>query len=118
MMVGRELPHCIHTSHTILVKKFYAENLTAWHPTNTHIKRVDNANFILRKGEILGVAGLVGSGRTEMVLQCIFGSYVGKYQGNIFLNNQKVKINKCAEAIVNHIVMVPEDRVKNTALFY
>ncbi|WP_249961186.1 D-xylose ABC transporter ATP-binding protein [Histophilus somni] len=113
MMVGREITSLYpHEPHDIGKEILRVENLTAWHPTNTHIKRVDNANFILRKGEILGVAGLVGSGRTEMA-QCIFGSYVGKYQGNIFLNNQKVKINKCAEAIANHIVMVPEDRKKH-----
>lgn len=67
---------------------------------------------MLHKGEILGVAGLVGSGRTEMA-QCIFGSYQGKYQADVYLNNQKIKIKNCAQAIENHIVMVPEDRKKH-----
>ncbi len=48
--------------------------------------------------------------------QCIFGSYQGKYQGDIFLHKQPIKIKNCAQAIENHIVMVPEDR-KNTASF-
>lgn len=113
MMVGREITSLYpHEPHQIGEEILRVENLTAWHPTNTHIKRIDNANFKLHQGEILGVAGLVGSGRTEMA-QCIFGSYQGKYQGDIFIHNQKVKIKNCADAIAQHIVMVPEDRKKH-----
>ncbi|MEN2854639.1 Xylose import ATP-binding protein XylG [Mannheimia haemolytica] len=113
MMVGREITSLYpHEPHNIGEEVLRVENLTAWHPTNTHIKRVDNANFVLRQGEILGIAGLVGSGRTEMA-QCIFGSYQGKYQGDIFLHKQPIKIKNCAQAIENHIVMVPEDRKKH-----
>ncbi|OOR97205.1 xylose ABC transporter ATP-binding protein [Canicola haemoglobinophilus] len=113
MMVGREITSLYpHEPHDIGDEILRVENLTAWHPTNTHIKRVDNANFTVHRGEILGVAGLVGSGRTEMV-QCLFGSYEGKYQGDIFIDNQAVQIRNCAEAISHHIVMVPEDRKKH-----
>ena len=63
------------------------DNLTAWHPVNRHIRRVDDVSFSLRRGEILGVAGLVGSGRTE-TMQCLFGVYPGRWQGNITLNGQ------------------------------
>ncbi len=113
MMVGREITSLYpHEPHNIGEEVLRVENLTAWHPTNTHIKRVDNANFVLRQGEILGIAGLVGSGRTEMA-QCIFGSYQGKYQGDIFLHKQPIKIKNCAQAIENHIVMVPEDCKKH-----
>ncbi|HGO5854538.1 TPA: D-xylose ABC transporter ATP-binding protein [Mannheimia haemolytica] len=113
MMVGREITSLYpHEPHNIGEEVLRVENLTAWHPTNTHIKRVDNANFVLHQGEILGVAGLVGSGRTEMA-QCIFGSYQGKYQGDLFLHNQPIKIKNCVQAIENHIVMVPEDRKKH-----
>ncbi|WP_018650688.1 D-xylose ABC transporter ATP-binding protein [Actinobacillus capsulatus] len=113
MMVGREITSLYpHEPHEIGEEILRVENITAWHPTNTHIKRVDNANFVLHKGEILGIAGLVGSGRTEMA-QCIFGSYQGKYQADIYLNHQKTNIKNCAQAIENHIVMVPEDRKKH-----
>lgn len=113
MMVGREITSLYpHEPHKIGEAILRVENLTAWHPTNTHIKRVDNANFVLHKGEILGVAGLVGSGRTEMA-QCFFGSYQGKYQADIYLNNHKINIKNCAQAIENQIVMVPEDRKKH-----
>ena len=113
MMVGREITSLYpHEEHHIGEEILRVENLTAWHPINTHIKRVNNASFRLHKGEILGVAGLVGSGRTEMA-QCIFGSYIGKYQGQIFINNQAAIIRNCSEAIAHKLVMVPEDRKKH-----
>ncbi|SUU00844.1 xylose transporter ATP-binding subunit [Actinobacillus lignieresii] len=113
MMVGREITSLYpHEPHDIGEEILRVENISAWHPVNTHIKRVNNASFKLHKGEILGVAGLVGSGRTEMA-QCIFGSYQGKYEGNIFIENQQVRIKNCAQAIENNIVMVPEDRKKH-----
>lgn len=113
MMVGREITSLYpHEPHQIKEEILRVENLTAWHPINTHIKRVDDVNFSLHLGEILGVAGLVGSGRTEMV-QCLFGSYQGKQQGSIFIDNKKVSIKNCIQAINHKIVMVPEDRKKH-----
>ncbi|PJG82305.1 D-xylose ABC transporter ATP-binding protein [Caviibacterium pharyngocola] len=113
MMVGREITSLYpHEEHHIGEEILRVENLTAYHPINTHIKRVDNASFRLHQGEILGVAGLVGSGRTEMA-QCLFGSYQGKYQGDIFIHNQAVKIKNCTQAIAHNLVMVPEDRKKH-----
>ncbi|PJG84854.1 D-xylose ABC transporter ATP-binding protein [Conservatibacter flavescens] len=113
MMVGREITSLYpHEPHEIKGEVLRAENITAWHPVNTHIKRVDNASFSLHQGEILGIAGLVGSGRTELA-QCLFGSYQGKSAGNIFMHGNPVKIKNCAQAIENKIVMVPEDRKKH-----
>lgn len=113
MMVGREITSLYpHEPHVIGNEVLRIENLTAWHPINRHIKWVDNASFNLHQGEILGIAGLVGSGRTELA-QCIFGSYQGKYQGQILLNNKPIQIRNCRQAIDNHIVMVPEDRKKH-----
>lgn len=113
MMVGREITSLYpHELHEIKEEILRVENLSAWHPINTHIKRVNDVTFSLRAGEILGVAGLVGSGRTEMV-QCLFGSYQGKHEGKIFINKEQVDIKNCAQAIRHKIVMVPEDRKKH-----
>ncbi|MBE2897977.1 xylose ABC transporter ATP-binding protein [Pasteurellaceae bacterium 20609_3] len=113
MMVGREITSLYpHEPHTIGEEILRVDNLSAWHPINTHIKRVDNASFALHKGEILGIAGLVGSGRTEVV-QCLFGAYLGKFQGDFYLHGQKVKHKDCAAAIRNNIFMVPEDRKRH-----
>ena len=113
MMVGREITSLYpHELHEIKEEILRVENLSAWHPINTHIKRVNDVTFSLHAGEILGVAGLVGSGRTEMV-QCLFGSYQGKHEGKIFINEEQVDIKNCAQAIRHKIVMVPEDRKKH-----
>ncbi|CDG00214.1 D-xylose ABC transporter ATP-binding protein [Avibacterium paragallinarum] len=112
MMVGREITSLYpYEPHPIDEEILRVEKLSAWHPINRHIKRVDEVSFRLHKGEILGVAGLVGSGRTEMA-QCLFGSYQGKQQGEILLQGKPINIRNCADAIAHHIVMVPEDRKK------
>ncbi|MBR0573150.1 MULTISPECIES: xylose ABC transporter ATP-binding protein [Pasteurellaceae] len=112
-MVGREITSLYpREEHQIGEEILRIENLTAYHPINTHIKRLDHINFNLCSGEILGIAGLVGSRRTEMA-QCIFGSYEGKYNGDILIDNQKVTIKNCSQAIKHKIVMVPEDRKKH-----
>lgn len=113
MMVGRELTELYpHAAHPIGEEILRVEGLNAWHPINTHIKRVNNASFSLHRGEILGIAGLVGSGRTEMV-QCLFGSYRGRWQGNISLRGQPVRFAHCRQAMKMGIAMVPEDRKKD-----
>lgn len=67
-----------------------------------------NISFDVRKGEILGVAGLVGSGRTELALT-IFG-YRNIVSGEILINGKPVIIKKPKDAIRNRIAYLPEDR--------
>ena len=71
---------------------------------------LDNVTFTLKKGEILGVAGLVGSGRTEMA-KCIIGEYKST-RGTITVKGKKVKISDACDAIKNGIVYLSEDRKK------
>lgn len=67
-----------------------------------------DVSFHIRKGEILGFAGMVGAGRTEVV-EAIFG--VERYQsGSIRLNGEEITIKNTRDAIKNHIALVPEDR--------
>ncbi|MEQ9944226.1 xylose ABC transporter ATP-binding protein [Pectobacterium aroidearum] len=113
MMVGRELTELYpNEPHTIGEEVLRVEHLTAWHPVNRHIRRVDDVSFALHRGEILGIAGLVGSGRTETV-QCLFGAYHGRWQGDIFIDSEQVTISNCQQAIEQGIAMVPEDRKKD-----
>ena len=113
MMVGRELTELYpQEPHEIGETLLEVKNLTAWHPVNRHIRRVDNVSFKLHRGEILGVAGLVGSGRTE-TMQCLFGVYNGRWQGEIILNGQKVNITDCRKAMAHGLAMVPEDRKRD-----
>lgn len=74
----------------------------------TRKKRFQNVSFELKKGEILGFAGFVGAGRTE-VLNAVFG--VDKPEsGEIYIKGEKVKINSPADAIKNRISLIPENR--------
>jgi ribose transport system ATP-binding protein len=70
--------------------------------------RVKNASFQLRQGEVLGLAGLVGAGRTELA-RLIFGADKRK-SGEIYLNGEKLQINQPKDAIRAGIGYVPEDR--------
>jgi len=113
MMVGRELTELYpHEPHTIGEEILRVEGLTAWHPINQHIRRVNDAAFSLHKGEILGVAGLVGSGRTELA-QCLFGTYPGRWEGKITLHGEPVHFDNCRQAMARGIAMVSEDRKKD-----
>ncbi|MDR3210398.1 MAG: sugar ABC transporter ATP-binding protein [Planctomycetota bacterium] len=71
-------------------------------------------SFTVRKGEILGLAGLVGAGRTETA-QCLFG-VTPIQRGEILVDGKAVRINSPGDAVANGIVMLSEDR-KNTGLF-
>jgi inositol transport system ATP-binding protein len=67
-------------------------------------------SFQIRKGEILGFAGMVGAGRTE-VAEALFG--IEHYQsGSILINGEEVKIRNTRDAILKHIALVPEDRAR------
>ncbi|QCX34115.1 sugar ABC transporter ATP-binding protein [Caloramator sp. E03] len=72
---------------------------------------VRNISFELFEGEIVGIAGLMGSGRTELT-RAIFGANT-KESGDIYLNGKLIKINRPIDAIKAGIVLVPEDRKKD-----
>lgn len=113
MMVGREMKQLFpREDHPIgdVVLRFGPVN--AWDKTNPSIQRLKDVSFELRKGEILGISGLVGSGRTELV-ECLYGSYVGNAQYNIELDGKEIKIRNSKDALKYGIAMVPEDRKKN-----
>ncbi len=71
---------------------------------------VNDVSFTLREGEILGVAGLMGSGRTELA-KTIYGFYKVT-SGTVSIGGKEVKINSPEEGLKNKIAYVPEDRKK------
>ena len=81
--------------------------LQAEHLTNDKIKDV---SFYVKKGEILGFAGLVGAGRTE-VAKAIFGMD-SLTAGEILMNGEKITVKTPKDAVDNGIMMVSEDRRK------
>jgi ABC-type sugar transport system, ATPase component len=84
------------------------ENLTVAHPYAGEKNIVENVAFSLRKGEILGLAGLVGSGRSEIV-NAIFGSIKNK-NGVLYLSGEKVQIKDPKNSIVRGMGLLTEDR--------
>lgn len=70
---------------------------------------VKNASFTLHKGEILGLYGLMGAGRTELI-ETIFGLHPRLGSGVMLVDGQLKKINSPARAIASGIMLVPEDR--------
>jgi D-xylose transport system ATP-binding protein len=73
---------------------------------------VDDVSFSVRRGEVLGIAGLVGSGRTEL-LTAIFGATTGRVSGEILIGGEAVKITEPAQAIAHGIGFLTEDRKRS-----
>jgi len=105
LMVGRELGELYqkhnHSTQEVLLK---VDGLSSG-------KEVRNVSFELKKGEVLGFSGLVGSGRSE-TMECIFG--LRKQDGgHVYMNNQEIKIRSVKDAMKYGIGLVPEDRKKS-----
>ena len=108
MMVGREL-------HDLFVKGDHRTDEVMLEVRGlSNGKLFQDINFKLHKGEILGLSGLVGAGRSEIV-ETIFGMR-GKYEGEIFVKGKKVTVRSEEDAIKNGIALATEDR-KSTGLF-
>ena len=90
---------------------FDVENLEAVDPNAPDRKILDGVTFNVRRGEILGIAGLMGSGRTELVTT-LFGEYGMITKGKILMNGRKFKPKSAREAINAGLCLVPEDRKK------
>ncbi|NDC63036.1 MAG: sugar ABC transporter ATP-binding protein [Planctomycetia bacterium] len=90
-------------------------NLTLPWPGHSRGHRLSNVSLELRAGEILGVAGLMGAGRTEL-LETIFGAGPGNWTGEILLHGKPVRFSHPRDACRAGIAMVTEDR-KRLGLF-
>ncbi|AON56873.1 D-xylose ABC transporter ATP-binding protein [Herbaspirillum seropedicae] len=109
-MVGREITAMYpERNHAIGEVVLEARNITCYDIDNPRRKRVDDVSFSVRRGEILGIAGLVGAGRTELV-SAIFGAYRGRYEGQVLLEGKPADTSSPLKSIRRGLCMVPEDR--------
>lgn len=92
---------------------FEVKNWSVDHPIFDGIKVCDNVNFNLRKGEVLGISGLMGAGRTELAMSIFGKSYGENIRGQIFMNGKEVHFPNVKAAIKNKIAYVTEDRKGN-----
>ena len=83
------------------------------HPVFDGIKVCDHVNFNVRKGEVVGISGLMGAGRTELAMSIFGHSYGANIRGKIFLNGKEVSFPNVKSAINHHIAYVTEDRKGN-----
>ena len=110
LMVGREVGDIFPTtSHDFGETALEVKNLNVFDTDNPGKKLVDNVSFSVKKGEVVGISGLMGAGRSEL-LMAIFGAWSGKSSGEVFVEGRKVAIDSPAEAIENGIGFVTEDR--------
>lgn len=109
-MVGREIsdiyPRIENQPGETVLK---IENYYVNHPLRPGEKIVTGINFELKKGEILGIAGLMGSGRSELA-ESLFGAFPADSGGDVYLGGEKVNINSPQDAIKRGLGLVPEDR--------
>ena len=89
------------------------KNWNVDHPVFDGIKVCDNVNFNLRKGEVLGISGLMGAGRTELAMSIFGKSYGANINGQIILNGKEVQFPNVKSAINAGIAYVTEDRKGN-----
>lgn len=111
-MVGRDLEHRYpeRTDHTIGEELLRVENWTVHHPTQPERIVVDNAAFNVRAGEVVGIAGLMGAGRTELAMS-IFGHTYGRgISGEVYKRGELIHTNSVSKAIDNGIAYATEDR--------
>ncbi len=114
-MVGRDLDHRFpeRTPHEPEQGASPALEIRGWtvhHPIDRHRKVVDDVTLNVRRGEIVGIAGLMGAGRTELAMS-VFGRTYGRYAGGTVLKDGKeIRTKTVPEAVRHGIAYVTEDR--------
>jgi putative multiple sugar transport system ATP-binding protein len=112
-MVGRELdsrfPERVSDPGEEVLR---VEDWTVWHPTQLDRKVVDGANLAVRAGEVVGIAGLMGAGRTELAMSIFGRSYGRNISGRLFKRGVEIRARTVQEAIDHGIAYATEDRKK------
>lgn len=113
-MVGRSITDRFPKRNSQVGDVFFeVKNWSVDHPVFDGIKVCDNVSFNLRRGEVLGISGLMGAGRTELAMSIFGRSYGSNIQGQIFLNGKEVSFPNVKSAIKSKIAYVTEDRKGN-----
>ncbi|MEY2191147.1 multiple monosaccharide ABC transporter ATP-binding protein [Neobacillus sp. BF23-41] len=113
-MVGRELTNRYPKRDAKIGNTiFEVKNWNVFHEMNTNQKLIDNVNIHIRKGEVVGIAGLMGAGRTELAMSIFGKSYGKKITGQIYKDSKEIHLNNVSQAIEHGIAYVSEDRKVN-----
>jgi len=115
-MVGRDLTHRYPQREPKIGEVVLeVKDWNVFHEQHADRQMIHNANLNLRRGEIVGIAGLMGSGRTELVMSIFGKSYGKKINGTLIKNGKPITNNTVTQAIDNGFAYVTEDR-KNYGL--
>jgi putative multiple sugar transport system ATP-binding protein len=89
---------------------FQVENWSAYHPLHSNMQVVKNVHLHIRRGEIVGIAGLMGAGRTEFAMSLFGKSYGQNVSGRAMLHGKEIDVSSVEKAVSNRIAYATEDR--------
>ena len=114
-MVGREIADRFPKRPGVKIGDVNLEirNWTVHHPLYTERKVVDNVSIKVRKGEVVGISGLMGAGRTELAMSVFGKSYGTNISGKLVINGKEVHLKNVRDAIDHKLAYVTEDRKGN-----
>ena len=114
-MVGREMTDRFPKRHDVEIGETNLEvkNWTVYHPIYEGRKVVDNVNFNVKKGEVVGIYGLMGAGRTELSMSIFGQSYGADITGDLLLQGKSITLKSPRAAIDAGIAYVTESRKVN-----
>ena len=114
-MVGREMTDRFPKRENVKIGDIAMEvkDWTVYHPQFSERKVVDGVSMNVRKGEVVGIAGLMGAGRTERAMSIFGKAYGTNISGQLILNGKEVKLKNIKDAIKHKIAYVTEDRKGN-----
>ena len=110
-MVGREMDNRYPARKADIGEEILrVENWTAYHPADSSRLVVDDVSMNVRKGEIVGLAGIMGAGRTEFARSLFGHSYGTNISGKVYKNGTEIQVRTISEAISNGLAYATEDR--------
>ena len=110
-MVGRDLTHRFPPRESKIGDViFEVRDWNAYHPLHAHRKVSDNVNIHVRRGEVVGIAGLMGAGRTELAMSIFGRAYGSHISGTAYKNGEEIDVSTIDKAIANGLAYATEDR--------
>jgi putative multiple sugar transport system ATP-binding protein len=110
-MVGRDITHRFPPRESKIGDViFEVKDWTAYHPLHADRKVSDNVNIHVRRGEVVGIAGLMGAGRTELAMSIFGRAYGAHISGKVYKNGTEIDVSSIDKAIANGIAYATEDR--------
>ena len=111
-MVGRELTNRYPKREGVTIGDtiFELKDWNVYHPDDSNRHMLKNINIQVKAGEVVGLAGLMGAGRTELAMSVFGRSYGQKISGTVKINGKEVNLRQVRDAIDNKLAYVSEDR--------